>query len=308
MEITTLYFTQDGSDKMYQAAIVPSGGRFLVNFNYGRRGAAMQTGCKTKFPVSLSAAQALYHKIIEEKKAKGYTPNPDGAPQMPAVQVSKHASLTIPTFPARPVNGGDLTLALPKLGHWHIEPKYNEWRALIHLPTGTMFNRKGTRLSIEKEFASAIAVLREALGNAADCGRSIDWIDGGALERRHSIGRGTLMVFDFLPLSDRSNGVDPSTTYLERRHHLRELPVLSADEQPAHHHAYLVPSYDADDLDGRKALHIWHRLQYLNELWHTSGLNSFYEGIVMKRVDSIYPMQLRSPDFECPLWMKHRFV
>ena len=38
------------------------------------------------------------------------------------------------------------------------------------------------------------------------------------------------------------------------------------------------------------------------------SLNSFYEGVVMKRVDSIYPMQLRSPDFETPDWMKHRFV
>ena len=29
------------------------------------------------------------------------------------------------TYPARPINGGPLELALPKPGHWYYEPKYN---------------------------------------------------------------------------------------------------------------------------------------------------------------------------------------
>ena len=33
----------------------------------------------------------------------------------------------------------------------------------------------------------------------------------------------------------------------------------------------------------------------------------FYEGIVMKRVDAAYPMQLRSPHLETPYWVKHRW-
>lgn len=295
-ESTILYFTKDGSDKVYQASIVPSGDQFLVNFNYGRRGASMQTGSKTKMPVSIAAARTVYNKLIAEKRAKGYTTAEDGTPQMPAVKVAanKYANLTIPTFPARPINGGHLSLAHPKIGRWAIEPKYNEWRALIHLPTGVMFNRKGTRLSIEKEFASAITVLRDALGNVAD------WIDGGALERRHTIGRGTLMAFDFIPLSDQS------FTYEERRHHMHALPILPADEQPAHHHAYLTPSFDAGvEKESRR---VWLLLQSLNQQWNTAGLNSFYEGVVMKRIDSTYPMQLRSPDLETPSWMKHRFV
>ena len=139
--------------------------------------------------------------------------------------------LTIPSFPARPINGGELPLAHPKIGRWAIEPKYNGWRTLVNLPTGVMFNRHGKRLTIEKEFASAINVLRDALAYVTD------WIDCEALERRHGIGRGTLMAFDFLPLSDRSRCIDRSFTYLERRHHLSALPVLIADEQPAHHHA-----------------------------------------------------------------------
>ena len=47
------------------------------------------------------------------------------------------------TYPARPINGGPLEKARPKHGEWFYEPKYNGWRALVHVPTGTMFNRHG---------------------------------------------------------------------------------------------------------------------------------------------------------------------
>jgi hypothetical protein len=34
----------------------------------------------------------------------------------------------------------------------------------------------------------------------------------------------------------------------------------------------------------------------------------FFEGVVMKRADSVYPVQLRSATEECRGWCKHRFV
>jgi hypothetical protein len=63
------------------------------------------------------------------------------------------------TYPARPLNGGPLERALPRPGHWHYEPKCNGWRALVHAPTGTMFNRYGHRLTIQREFSTALALL-----------------------------------------------------------------------------------------------------------------------------------------------------
>ena len=33
----------------------------------------------------------------------------------------------------------------------------------------------------------------------------------------------------------------------------------------------------------------------------------FYEGVVAKRADSLYPVQLRSPEQEFPFWVKHRW-
>src|SRR5438094_7236675 len=95
------------------------------------------------------------------------------------------------TFPARPINGGRLELAPPKRGLWFAEPKYNGWRVLAHAPSGTCFTRHLEPLTIAHEFASALALLRRAgelLG--------IEWFDCEGLERRHAIGRGTLVVLD----------------------------------------------------------------------------------------------------------------
>ena len=65
-----------------------------------------------------------------------------------------------PTYPARPINGGRLELAPPKPGQWFDEPKYNGWRALVHVPTGAMFNRRCQPLSITGSFSAALKRLR----------------------------------------------------------------------------------------------------------------------------------------------------
>jgi bifunctional non-homologous end joining protein LigD len=80
MEQITLYFKQGGSDKVYQASIEPSADKFVVNFAFGRRGTTLQTGTKTQSPVNLERAKAIYDKLVQEKKSKGYTPGEDGTP------------------------------------------------------------------------------------------------------------------------------------------------------------------------------------------------------------------------------------
>lgn len=192
------------------------------------------------------------------------------------------------TYPARPVNGGPLNVAaglsLRKTGDWIYEPKYNGWRTLIHVPTGTMFNREGKRLSIESEFADALRDLKQLHWGRA----TLEWVDAEGLERRHNLGRGCLIILDL---------VYPGR-YSERRIHLKScFTELALKPDFTDCRLFMPPLL----IDSRSA---WLDLQQINaEL----GV-PFYEGLVAKRADSHYPVQLRSPKEEFPFWVKHRWA
>jgi hypothetical protein len=52
----------------------------------------------------------------------------------------------------------------------------------------------------------------------------------------------------------------------------------------------------------------WHGLwDILQECNRVLGCD-FYEGLIAKRADSLYPLQLRSASEEYPYWMKHRWA
>jgi hypothetical protein len=200
-------------------------------------------------------------------------------------------SLIIPPFfPARPVNGGPLDQALPKSGNWTVEGKYNGWRSWVHNPTGTMFNRHLEPLSIADEFQPALAMLRRL---------PWEWSDTEALERRHGVGRGSLILFDYLP-------VNPLETYCERNRYINAcadvvgIPVHKELDRPiANDCVYLPMTWLME-----AALGLWDILPQCNR---TLGCE-FWEGLVAKRNDSIYPRQRRSPNLDFPFWMKHRWA
>ena len=194
------------------------------------------------------------------------------------------------TYPARPINGGAMERALPKTGQWRCEPKYNGWRALVHAPTGTMFNRHGERLTIAREFSSALALVRE-IHLVASAG-AVEWFDCEALERRHGLGRGTLMVFDYIVPGSRES-------YVERKARLLQvLPVHEYSTPPRTDQACAVPASGT-----LSDLAFYRSLRQLNAQWRCP----FYEGIVAKRADSVYPVQLRSATLEFAGWVKHRW-
>jgi hypothetical protein len=209
---------------------------------------------------------------------------------------SRHRLVTPPCFPARPVNGGPLPKALPKSGEWAFEAKDNGWRALIHNPTGAMFNRHLQPLSISDEFAPALAQLKSL---------PWEWSDTEALERRHGIGRGSLILFDYLPTND------PTETYAQRRRHLETcVAIYNLNHQPKieTHKELNIPIqpnrvYLAMNWRWEGAAPGWPILQQCNKALGCE----FFEGIVAKRIDSIYPMQNRSADVDFPFWMKHRW-
>jgi hypothetical protein len=189
------------------------------------------------------------------------------------------------TYPARPYNGGPLDKAIKKDSGWYYEPKFNGWRTLIHLPTGTMFNRYGKELSIQREFKPAVKELQEAYSD-------LEWVDCEAIGRRHGIGKGTLIVLDAVIRG----------TYEQRRSKLevdRLLPVHGVFTGPVEH-CYLTDSEFG--LENAEAL--WETMRDTNKVLGVE----YFEGLVAKHADSHYPIQLRSSSDECSFWVKHRWA
>jgi len=201
--------------------------------------------------------------------------------------------INAPTYPARPINGGPLEKALPKRGLWAWEPKYNEWRTLIHVPTGTMWNRHLAPLSIADKFKEALRQLRST---------GLVWVDAGAMERRHDLGRGTIIVFDYVPMvGDELQNLP----YVERRRILCSLLGIHRWFGPIPDDtAILTGTHTFDEGDAGTVMELWQGLKQFNK---RIGVE-FYEGLVAKRLNSGYPVQLRSPTVETHLWMKHRFI
>ena len=199
------------------------------------------------------------------------------------------------TYPARPIQGGRLELAPPKRGLWYAEPKLNGWRALVHTPTGTMWSRHGALLTIADCFRPALGALAKLAS------RGLVWADCEALERRHNLGRGTLVVLDVIPETG-------APSYEQRRVMLESLlptdAVFSGDASRAVPCGAVVLAPTMRAQSQADALAFYQRLREANRALRCD----FFEGVVMKRAESPYPVQLRSATEEFRGFVKHRFL
>ena len=69
---TKLHFREGNSDKVYEVDLCETGGKFVVNFRYGRKNSILKEGIKTINPVELEEAQRVFDKLVGEKSRKGY--------------------------------------------------------------------------------------------------------------------------------------------------------------------------------------------------------------------------------------------
>ena len=69
---TKLHFKEGNSDKVYEVDLCENGGKYLVNFRYGRSGAELKEGTKTTSSVELAEAEKIFQKLVDEKTRKGY--------------------------------------------------------------------------------------------------------------------------------------------------------------------------------------------------------------------------------------------
>ena len=198
--------------------------------------------------------------------------------------------ISFPFFPARPMNGGQLEHAVPKPGTWYAEAKINGWRALVHRPTGTMFNRHGEQLSIAGDFERALRELRETPFRHIDEWEppqgSTDWCDCEAFSRRHNVGKGTLILLDLpcVELPYETRGELMRSTFF---------PLIGGIHKEK---VFSLPCYT----DAKT------HYEYLQEENRILGAE-VYEGIVLKKAGSLYPRQKFSPERETPYWVKHRW-
>ncbi len=94
----TLYFQNATSDKVYQVDLCEvTGGMYLVNFRYGRRGKPLREGTKTSQPITLEAAQKIFDKLVAEKTKKGYSASGTPTPAPPATPSPVDTSLSTDT-------------------------------------------------------------------------------------------------------------------------------------------------------------------------------------------------------------------
>jgi len=203
-----------------------------------------------------------------------------------------------PTYPARPMNGGSLEKARQKIhpDAWIYEPKINGWRVLIDVKNKLMWSRYNQPSSVEHKYASVLDRLADAL-RGAFCDAPL-WLDGEILGQRAScVGRGSLVVFDaiiphaaFSPWIEQRRWIDVALLDVSE--------VWDINAMPKQDTIYRLPHVGDADAEG-----FYEELKAANA---RLGVE-LYEGVVAKRADKAYPIQLRSPAQETTDWIKHRW-
>lgn len=158
-KLASLFFTSGASDKEYHAQIEASGTGYLVNFQYGRRGGALQEGTKTKAAVALDKAEAIFDSLIKEKMGKGYTMDTGG--QLYITATDKEFTGILPQL-LNEMEKVDVP-ALIADSKWVMQEKFDGHRRMmdqeaVDAPVLSI-NRKGLRVGLPKETADDMAAL-----------------------------------------------------------------------------------------------------------------------------------------------------
>ena len=153
-----LRFREGTSDKVYRASIERSGSGYAVNFAYGRRGSALNTGTKTQSPVSYAEAQGIYTKLVQSKTAKGYRVYGSGDGAIPVADDAGRDTGLRPQLP-NPISENEAA-AFVTSGSWCVQEKYDGRRLLLRKSgdgTVTAANRKGLAVACPDAVAAALA-------------------------------------------------------------------------------------------------------------------------------------------------------
>jgi len=154
-ESATLYFKSGSSDKVYRAQIdAADSGGYVVNVAYGRRGGTLATGTKTKSPVDHAAALRIFHKVLSEKRSKGYTDGDAGTPYLHSENAGRVSGL-VPQL-LNVINEAEVgrVVADPL---WVMQEKLDGRRLMLRKVGGTVegINKLGLVINVAAPIAAA---------------------------------------------------------------------------------------------------------------------------------------------------------
>jgi hypothetical protein len=203
----------------------------------------------------------------------------------------------LPTFPGRPVHGprldspaGRAILDPALYGDRQAEPKWNGWRLLLDRVECIPWNRHGEIMSIGEEIHEAVEQIHDLPSSFPR------YVDCETLSRRHGLMRGSLIILDVVMphviYTDRKRLIEDHVPIFKESAHLFERNVVCS-----------TPHFALCNAEKE-----WQALQQFNAHINCTGLNAFFEGVVLKIVDSPYPIQRLNPERETAFWTKHRFV
>lgn len=187
---TTLYHRGGGSEKVYQAAVEPSGGGFVVRFAFGRRGSTLQSGTKTPQPVGYEQARKVYERLVREKTAKGYTPGEDGTPCSRTGREAQVSGVLLQLL--NPVDEADAQRLVAD-DDWWAQEKFDGRRVLIQKRGADVagINRSGLLIGLPEPVLEAVKAIGaeaclldgEAVGDVYHC---FDLLEHDGLDLRPS--------------------------------------------------------------------------------------------------------------------------
>ncbi|AQA06881.1 DNA ligase (plasmid) [Mycobacterium sp. MS1601] len=157
-ESASLYFKSGSSDKVYHASIESADGGFVVTFAYGRRGATLTTGTKTKAPVDHATAQRIFEKLVSDKRSKGYTDGDSGTPYLHSDKAGRVSGLLPQLLNVIDEGEAARVVADP---HWVMQEKFDGRRLMLR-KIGTVVegvNKLGLVVSLSAPVAAAALAL-----------------------------------------------------------------------------------------------------------------------------------------------------
>ena len=245
-----LYFTGQGSDKVYQVHLRPKDDGWVVDYGNGRRGGTLATGTKTSSPLAYEAALKIYEKVVKEKTSKGYTPDQSGA-LYTSTELAGRVSGELPQLPTL-IPEEQVARYLDDPG-WGLQEKADGENRILLIEDGTVrgTNRRGLFVDIPQAWVGTAGM---AAGRTVIAGEHV----GDAF-----------LAFDLLELAGQDLRGAP---FIERFGHLRKaapsvpwITVLAleldaegkrrraAELLAAHGEGYVLKALDAPFAAGRSS-------------------------------------------------------